>query len=176
MPSDDEEINKGASTSKRRKISIDDASNVDKKQRRNSKLMSGTYDVSSGLKNTQSGVEFQKHTILYEILNAHQHAENYSVACEMAVAYKFDDLVIQLEKFGEIKMRLFQAKHFQNVTTKIQSKDLLSPKENEPFCIFKYFHSFVSIKNDNYMKDKLNSMQFIITTNRSMDIAICKQK
>lgn len=110
---------------------------------------------SEGLKLTEHGNIFQLKLLMLVLLRASEQngvCGDFRLATELDEAEKFDDVVFQYQDWnGKWKFRLIQAKHREGLDSeekleKVNEKDFLSEKKDDPFALFKYFRSFLRIK------------------------------
>lgn len=129
-----------------------------------------SHHKSSGLKHSLHGVIYQLKLHMLIMKRALIKGYNFRLAAEMDEAEKFDDLVFIYEddERDVIKYHFLQAKHKQDETIKITSKDLLTENNDGEYGLSKYFTSFRKILRSCEIKGEC--VCFILCTNISFDI------
>ncbi|CAD7091469.1 unnamed protein product [Hermetia illucens] len=100
----------------------------------------------SGLKHTNHGVIFQLNILSRALwrVSRDKNIKEFGLATELPNAEKFDDVVLMYKDGHQWTLRLLQAKHKHNECG-ISFKDLMTTNQESPFCLLKYFRSFVKV-------------------------------
>ena len=121
---------------------------------------------ASGIKRGLHGTIYQLKLLMLFLKRGLKSTHSFSLATEMDVAEKFDDVVFRYslkEQVQQWKYRFLQAKH--KLEGKITDHDLLTEKDDE-FSLQKYFISYQKIKKQ--FKDGILE-NFTICTNINFD-------
>lgn len=132
---------------------------------------SGGSHASGGQRETLPGSMYQLKVVMLFAIRALNKRESFSLATEVKLAEKFDDLVIKVQRKGKngIVVTFLQAKHKIKETKKISIDGLLH-EGNHDFSLQKYYISYCKIKNSKKFKGTLEN--FIICTNIGFDESI----
>lgn len=108
---------------------------------------------SYGSKSNEHGRSFQLNMLMLILWRTRTcDWKNFRLSTEFEEAEKCDDVVFQYQdSSGKWKLRLIQAKHKESFAKddtieEITEKALLAESKNDPFALFKYFQSFMRIK------------------------------